>query len=209
MARKYQLKRRADKALETRKRILEAIVGLHMEVGPAKTTVSAIAEAAGVERLTVYRYFPDAISMYRACGAHWTGLHPHPDVTRWAAIPDPVERLSAALLEMYVFYRETAPMTANILRDEAVLPELAATANLARRLASMAELLAETWAGPEVARVRPMIALAFSFQTWQQLADAHGLTDAEIVSMMVAAILAQSQDDADKDRSGQASDSRH
>ena len=38
MTRKYELKRRAERLAETRKRIVEATVGLHTSVGPAQTT---------------------------------------------------------------------------------------------------------------------------------------------------------------------------
>ena len=54
MARKYEMKRRAERQEETRQRITEATVELHEALGPAKTTISAIAEKAGVQRLTVY-----------------------------------------------------------------------------------------------------------------------------------------------------------
>ena len=46
--RTYQKKLRAEQQEETRQRIVEAMVALHREVGPARTTISAIAERAGV-----------------------------------------------------------------------------------------------------------------------------------------------------------------
>ncbi len=71
MARKYELKQRAEKMSETRMRIVEATVELHEKLGPARTTISAIADRAGVQRLTVYRHFPDERSLFRACSGHW------------------------------------------------------------------------------------------------------------------------------------------
>jgi AcrR family transcriptional regulator len=41
-------------------------MSLHESVGPRATTVSAIAEGAGVTRLTVYRHFPDELSLVSA-----------------------------------------------------------------------------------------------------------------------------------------------
>src|SRR4026209_1838329 len=102
--RKYQLKRRAEQQAETRQRIVEAMVGLHREVGPARTTVSAIAERAGGERLTVYRHSPDEPAMFEACTAHYATEVPGPRSAAWAGIEDPAERLRAALLAFYDYY---------------------------------------------------------------------------------------------------------
>ncbi len=124
--RRYELKRRAEGVAETRRRITEATVGLHLEVGPAATQISEIARRAGVGRVTVYSHFPDDASLFGACSAHWRALHPAPDPSAWAAIDDPGERLRAALGALYAWYRETAPMTANVLRDAESLPALKA-----------------------------------------------------------------------------------
>src|ERR671911_2497873 len=96
--RTYQKKRRAEREAETRQRIVEAIVALHREVGPARTTISAIAEQAGVERLTVYRHFTDETSMFQACSAHFATQVAPPNAARWADVVEPAERLRAALL---------------------------------------------------------------------------------------------------------------
>ncbi len=79
MTRKYELKRRAERKAETRRRIVEATVALHTSDGPARTTISAIADRAGVERHTVYAHFPDERALFDACSAHWASLHPFPD----------------------------------------------------------------------------------------------------------------------------------
>ena len=93
---------------------MEATVALHRELGPARTTISAIAERAGVQRLTVYRHFPDERALYQACGGHWNVAHPRPDTAPWLAIEDPAERLQLALGEIYAYFRATEDMTANI-----------------------------------------------------------------------------------------------
>ena len=49
---------------------------LHETLGPRATTVSAIAERSGVQRLTVYRHFPDEAAIFQACSAHWSALTP-------------------------------------------------------------------------------------------------------------------------------------
>src|SRR3954469_25047826 len=105
--RKYELKARAEAQEETRRRITEATVGLHLEVGPAKTTISEIAKRAGVTRLTVYNNFPDETSLLGACSAHYGSQHPPPDPSEWGATQDPAERTRRALTAFYRYYRDT------------------------------------------------------------------------------------------------------
>src|SRR5919206_1777486 len=124
--RKYELKKRAERLAETRRRITETTVELHRTVGPAATQVSEIARRAGVQRVTVYNHFPDDASLLAACSAHWRALHPAPEPSRWLALDDPGERLRFGLRELYAWYRETEPMTANVLRDAETLPALRA-----------------------------------------------------------------------------------
>jgi Transcriptional regulator len=104
MTRRYELKQRAASLAQTRQRIVDATVALHGSVGPARTTISAIAELAGVQRLTVYRHFPDELALFQACSGHWATLHPAPDPATWAEVADPAERLGGAL-------REPTPIT--------------------------------------------------------------------------------------------------
>src|SRR3954447_2484557 len=94
--RKYEKKRRAELEEETRRRITETAVELHGTVGPARTSISAIAERAGVRRSTVYRHFPDEEALFHACSSHWANANPLPDPAPWEAIDDPDERLRTA-----------------------------------------------------------------------------------------------------------------
>src|SRR5688500_6862132 len=122
--RKYEQKRRAEQQAETRQRIVEAMVALHREVGPARTTISAIAERAGVERLTVYRHFADEAAMFQACSAHFATEVAPPDPARWTGVAEPTERLRAALLAFYDYYRRGEVMHAHVFRDAPRLPAL-------------------------------------------------------------------------------------
>src|SRR3954454_784883 len=119
--RRYTKKVRAELEEETRRRITESAVELHGTVGPAHTSVSAVAERAGVRRSTVYRHFPDEDALFAACTAHWSERNPPPDPAEWAAIEDPDARVRQVLAEIYAYYRRTAPMIANLLRDEATV----------------------------------------------------------------------------------------
>src|SRR5918995_4768255 len=120
MARKYEMKRRARRQEETRRRITEAAVELHQALGPAKTTISAIAERAGVQPLTVYRHFPDERVLLSACSSHYEAANPPPDPGPWARIPDPEDRLRRALAETYAYHSRTEPMMTKVLRDAQV-----------------------------------------------------------------------------------------
>jgi len=81
--RTYRMTRRAELEAQTRLRITESTVALHGTVGPAHTSISAIAEHAGVRRSTVYRHFPDEAALFNACSAHWLAEHPTPDLAAW------------------------------------------------------------------------------------------------------------------------------
>ena len=102
---------------ETHLRITEAAIELHGTVGPSRTTLSAVAKRAGVERRTLYRHFPTEADLFAACSAHYFAAHPWPDLAGWRAIRDPQQRLARALDELYAYYERTAPMLSNVLRD--------------------------------------------------------------------------------------------
>src|ERR671933_374061 len=105
--RPYRMSRRAELEQQTRRRITESAVALHQELGPARTSISAIAERADVRRSTVYRHFPDEEALFAACSSHFRTANPPPDPSVWAAIADPAERTATALRELYAFYERT------------------------------------------------------------------------------------------------------
>ena len=187
MARKYELKRRAERQEETQRRIVDATVALHEEIGPARTTIKAIAERAGVERLTVYRHFPDEASLFGACGARFRELHPPPDPAEWAATVEPVERLRSALTAIYSFYRDNKAMLTNSARDAEHLPALqTARAPFGRYLSAVKGILAAGWAAPtEPGMPDAALGHALDLQTWLSLTDRQGLSDADAVELMV------------------------
>ena len=115
--RRYELRKRAEQVAETHRRITDAAIELHGTVGPARTTLSAVAERAGVERRTLYRHFPDEAELFEACSTAYFAANPWPDLDAWRAIRDPGERLAHGLDELYAYYERTAPMFANVLRD--------------------------------------------------------------------------------------------
>ena len=134
--RPYTKTRRADLEQQTRERITQAALHLHGSLGPARTTISAIAQRADVQRATVYRHFPDEEALFAACSAHWRAQNEPPDLAAWAAIRDPAARLTLALSELYAWYARTHGMLELLIRDRASLQ-----AELARKEAAYQELL--------------------------------------------------------------------
>ena len=187
--RTYHKKRRAEREAETRQRIVEAIVALHREVGPARTTVSAIAERAGVERLTVYRHFADESAMFQACSAHFATEVPGPDPAAWENVAEPAERLRAALLAFYDYYRRAEEMLVQVHRDLPQLPALAAVLSpWDEFVGRVREELLEGWEVQEPVRARLAAAIghALRFETWRSLARLDGLGDTEAADLMVS-----------------------
>ena len=187
MRRPYRQGARAAAQALTRRRIADAAVELHGTIGPQRTTISAIADRAGVERVTVYRHFPDERALYTACSRRFFEDHPQPDLARPMTIADPVMRTEAVLLTLYAYYREIEPMMSTLLRDAPVVPLLTEYFGpYVAMLRGLADALASAWAGaPNARMVRAAIGHALAFPTWQSLARDQGLTDQESVETML------------------------
>jgi AcrR family transcriptional regulator len=189
--RKYELKRRADEMARTRRRIAEAAVDLHGTVGPARTTLSAVAERAGVQRHTVYRHFPTEADLFGACSAHWVAANPLPDREPWCAISDPRRRLATALNELYAYYERTEPMLSNVLRDAELVEALRPTlAPMQAFLAETAEILTAGWGARGQRRrvLEASLAHAIDFHTWRSLTASGAITRTEAVDLVTALV---------------------
>ena len=191
--------RRAQRVDETRERITEAAVRLHTTVGPSRTSIAAIAEAAGVTRLTVYRHFADLDAVYDACMAHWAARNPRPDTRAWRAIAGLEPRARRALGELYAWFREHADDLEPINRDVAVMPASAR----ARREAGSRDQADAIVAGPAPEPVDPgaesrlLVAVArhlVDYATWRSLAVDQGLGERELVDVAVRMLLAVTPD---------------
>lgn len=189
--RAYRLKQRAQQMDETAQRIAQAAFELHASIGPSKTTISAIAEKAGVQRLTVYRHYPDDLSLFRACVDHGLSVLPLPDPRHWEKIQDSEDRLRRGLVEMYAYYRRTEPVWSNILPDLPRMPALwRANARTFESLGQIHSTLAGAWRsrGRKRGLIEAAIWLALQFSTWQTLVRQRELTDKDASEVMVASI---------------------
>src|SRR5574338_808344 len=183
MARNYTLKRRAEAQAETRQRIVDAAIDLHSTIGPANTTISMIAEKAGVQRQTLYAHFPDERTMLLACSGHSLERDPLPSSDAWRAIADPAERLRSALPDIYAWFERNESLLTCVLRDVetyAPVQEIMAL-RYAPTISAWHEVLG---AGLE-AKQRPMLALALSFYTWRTLVREAGLKQNDAVKVMM------------------------
>ena len=190
--RKYEKKRRAELEEETRRRITESAMELHGTIGPAHTSISAVAERAGVRRSTVYRHFPDELALFTACSSHWAELNPLPDLAAWESIRDPDERLRVALNELYGFYRRTEGMMDNLHRDEEIPVVKRLFTPFRNYLAAARDVLLR--GRPERGRrrdeSRAAIGHALAYPTWRSLTREQGLEDPQAVAMMCGLVSA-------------------
>jgi AcrR family transcriptional regulator len=184
--RTYRKARRAEHEWRTRERIVDAAEHLHSTLGPARTTVSAVAGRAGVTRATVYRHFPTEESLFLACSRQWLSRQQPPEPDAWATVEDPVERLRAGLADIYRFYRRGEQMLVRIHRDVDVVPPVVVAGRRSRE-----RLWLDALVGPRSGRrkvERAAVAHAIAFTTWQSLCGAQGLSHTRAVELMVGMV---------------------
>ena len=186
--RPYRMQRRASQQAQTRQTLARAAFELHSSVGPSRTTVSAIAELAGVQRLTVYRHFPDQQAIFSACTAYSFAHDPPPNPETWREIANGRERLRRALSELYGYYERKKQLLCNLYRD-AELPAVAAALDRRREaLASAVSILSETCCGRNERATRLVVAAighAVDFHTWQSLTQTQRLSKEESIAAML------------------------
>ncbi len=184
MARKYEMRKRAERVAETRRKIVEAAIELHEQVGPARASLSSIAERAGVERQTYYRHFPDERTLLSACSGLWFERNPLPDPEPWREIEDPEDRLRQGLGEIYAYYESNEAMLSSVIRDaevHAITREMVSQ-GIVPAMAALSAALAAGWARGK--KTRAAIDLALSFHTWRSLVHESDLSAATAAALM-------------------------
>lgn len=185
--RRYTLRQRAQSQDQTRRRIVEAAFRLHSEIGPAATTLTAIAKLAGVQRLTVYRHFPDEPALFQACSTHSSALNPAPSPAAWKGSDAPA-LLCSILSDFYRYYRGNPKLIAHLERDvnrmEVLQPLFSP---FLRRREEAAGTAAASYGarGPAEARLRAVIRHALAFETWRGLTVEGGLDDDSVIELML------------------------
>src|SRR5215218_7712084 len=191
MPRKYEMKRRAERQKETRRRITEAAVELHQTVGPARTTISAIAEKAGVQRHTYYAHFPELKDLYKACVGHYMEQNPLPEPPFWADVADAEERLRIALSEVYAYYSGNEAMVSNVLRDAPLDPiAQESMVSFYQYWEAMRDALTDGFeaSGERREALLGAVTLAQDFQTWRTLVRQQELSQDRAVELMVGMV---------------------
>ena len=186
MTRTYTLKKRAEQQAETRQRIVEAAFELHSTVGPSETTLSMIAEKAGVQRHTLYAHFPDERSIFQACSGLGHQRDPSPTADAWRGISGGTERLTAALTDIYGWYERNAQLLSNVMRDvdrHPMVQEIQKT-----RVAPVRKGWNDVLGEGLNADQRVMLQVALSFFTWRTLVKQSGVKQAAAVTLMVQAV---------------------
>lgn len=157
----------------TRAKLIEATLAVVAEVGYARATTRAIADAAGVAEGALYRHFPDKTSLFFAAA-----LAASPTVVEWVeALPgragsDSVEaNLAGALERLATLQERVLPLEIAIRSD----PELAAQRQALR--ASQGPLPG------------PPRAIADYLAAEQRLGRVRSDIDSEEVALMILAML--------------------
>ena len=180
------MRRRAAQVDDTRRRITEAAVRLHTTVGPSETSFAAVAEAAGVTRLTLYRHFADRDELFTACMGHWRAQHPPPDADAWRSERSFERRVRRAVTELYAWYAQNGAELYPVYRDAAFTP---ATTHEARRRNTkrMADAILGTSEAPP--RLRAAVNHVLGFWTWRSLVVDEGSSTDEAVNLALGFVL--------------------
>ena len=190
-SRRYRMNRRAELVDQTRRRITDAAVRLHTSIGPSATSMSAVADEAGVTRLTLYRHFPSRDELFGACMSHWRSLHPPPDPEGWRVIAGLEPRVRRALTDLYGWYSDNGDDLYPIYRDAAFTP---ASNQRARQMANermVDAVLADHGVSKPARQLRAAMGHVVGFWTWRSLVVDQGLSTADASAMAAEFVLRQ------------------
>ncbi len=185
--RPYRLRRRALKQEETRRRIIEAAIDLHGTVGPRRTTMSASAALARVQRNTLYSYFPDESAVGQACSSLWYERNPAPNVAALRKIADPLERLRATLEATHSYFERTHGMLEALARDMDLPYIWEAATPLRRQAEARRDVVARAFRlrGARRTRLSAAVELALDFETWRTLVLRRKMAPSTAIDLLV------------------------
>jgi len=183
-SRPYRMERRRELVDRTRQRITDAAVRLHTSVGPSETSMSAVAEAAGVTRLTLYRHFPSRDELFVACMSHWRAAYPSPDPDALRMLSPFDVRVRTALADLYRWYAENGDDLYPVYRDVAFTPDSTHRARQANNDRIVEAVLGDADLADDARRrVRAALGHVVGFWAWRSLAVDQGLSTPEAAAM--------------------------
>lgn len=183
MKRTYQLKQRAKAKEATRQTIVEAAIDLHQMKGVASTSFEEIADRAKVGKVTVYRHFPDELSLVSACSGAYFERNQLPDIDSWCEIDDANERLHHGLQQTYAYHQQTEPMLSKVLAEAR---ELGIVERYDAHWRRGVEILSEPFSSSIESRhvLKAGLVLALAFETWHLLVRQRGLTQDQSIQLV-------------------------
>lgn len=187
--RKYQLKRRAERQDATHQRILDATIALQERVGVYGTTISAVAEQAGVERLTVYRHFPDETALLTAATTYYLKANLLPDPEPWRDIANPELRLRVGLTTAYAYHQQTERVIGHLIQGMPFKPVICdALEGYSAHWRRVQQILSAGWEVSNPALIAVAVGHSLSFNTWHTLVRDLGLDNAQAVELMMGMV---------------------
>lgn len=186
MTRSYRQVARAGAHRRTHERIVDAAEAYYRATTIAPANFSAIAKGAGVQRLTLYRHFPDDAALLRAVLDRWHARHPLP-ADRWSTVADPRQRLRVALDSLYQYYAGAEPTIAllSAARDRHIIVADWLDA-VDRRLAAFRDRLAAGWGvtGRAQQWLGAVVGHTLDSSTWRSLVRQGGLSSTDAARLM-------------------------
>ncbi len=190
--RRYDRRRRDEAMAATRARIVDAIVALHAELGPSRTTYALIAKRADVAIPTVYKHFPKLAGMFAACIGHVSAQLPPLTADTFADARDAASRIAKLATALCERHRRFAPWLRWSRHEVHLLPELGVY--LTKMRERQRRLIEEALAPAPGARPpRTMVAIVDAltgFDTWHTLTAESGLAPDEATEAIVDALMA-------------------
>jgi AcrR family transcriptional regulator len=205
--RPYRLGQRAETTESNRRRILDAAYELIAEAGFHPVSVDAVADRAGVTRVTVYRHFGSKRGLFEAVSLHRLGQAQLARLDHARAHPDVVQALRDFLRENCRLMSEigdTLRTTLEVARHEPEVAHVLDVGYYGRRKHSLEELATRLHAenalapGWTIHRVVDALMIVTSLEAFETLTQRQGHSvrrSANILFDMTTGFLAPEQPD--------------
>jgi len=190
--RRYDRRRRDEAMAATRARIVAAIVALHAEVGPSRTSYAMIARRANVAIPTVYKHFPDLVGIFAACIGHVSAAVPPLGLDLFAGARTAADRLARLIPALFERHRHFAPWLRWSRREAHLLPDMAIyfTKMRERHLVLIRAALEPAHGARAPRALVALFEALTGFDAWQTLTVENGLSSEEATDAALDAAIA-------------------